>query len=99
MILKIQIALTILACLFVMAVFPVAAWTSLGWGIAVALAAALCYCGVLLCKKYTQTDDEQGKEPSNQEAEQENQTPIDSPNSDEKSVQTQTSEDSENQEK
>ncbi len=53
MILKIQIALTILACLFVVAVFPVAAWVSFGWGVVVALCAFLCYGGVLLCKQKT----------------------------------------------
>ena len=58
MILKLQIALTILACLFVVAVFPVAAWTSLGWGVVLALCALLCYGGVLLCKQKTKTDDE-----------------------------------------
>jgi protein-S-isoprenylcysteine O-methyltransferase Ste14 len=58
MILKLQIALTILACLFVAAVFPVATWASLGWGVTVALCALLCYGGVLLCKQKTQTDDE-----------------------------------------
>ena len=62
MILKLQIALTILACVFVAAVFPVAAWTSLGWGLTVALCALLCYGGVLLCKQKTQTEDEEGFE-------------------------------------
>ena len=59
MILKLQIVLTILACVFVAAVFPVAAWTSLGWGLTVALCALLCYGGVLLCKQKTQTEDEE----------------------------------------
>ena len=59
MILKLQIALTILACLFVVAVFPVATWLSLGWGLATALCALLCYCGVLLCKQRTQTQEPQ----------------------------------------
>ncbi len=57
MILKLQIALTILACLFVTAVFPVAAWCSLGWGVVAALCALLCFGGVLLCKQRTQTND------------------------------------------
>lgn len=69
MILKLQIALTILACVFVAAVIPVAAWTSLLWGIVLALCAVLCYGGVLLCKQKTQTEeDEEADEQAEQEA-------------------------------
>lgn len=59
MILKLQIALTILACLFTTAVIPVAAWTSLGWGVILALCALLCYGGMLLCKQKTQSNEPQ----------------------------------------
>lgn len=80
MILKIQIALTILACLFVVAVFPVAAWASLGWGVVVALCAFLCYGGVLLCKQKTSPKEdldeksleESAEEPSKETDEKEN---------------------------
>ena len=59
MILKLQIALTILACLFTTAVIPVAALTSLGWGVILALCALLCYGGMLLCKQKTQSNEPQ----------------------------------------
>jgi hypothetical protein len=59
MILKLQIALTILACLFTTAVIPVAAWTSLGWGVILGLCALLCYGGMLLCKQKTQANEPQ----------------------------------------
>ena len=58
MILKLQIALTILSCLFVAAVFPVATWLSFDWGVATALGALLCFGGVLLCKRHTQAGEQ-----------------------------------------
>lgn len=63
MILKLQIALTVLACLFVTAVFPVATWVSLEWGLLTALCALLCYGGVLLCKQKTKQEDDLQEEP------------------------------------
>ena len=91
MILKLQIALTILACVFVAAVIPVAAWTSLLWGIVLALCAVLCYGGVLLCKQKTQTEeDEEADEEADEQAEQEAaEAPIEETESSEEDLENQ----------